>query len=251
MKSFYLFFVLLFVSNATFANTVEELFTQANQAYEANDFTKALDTYEKILAEGYESAALYYNLGNCYYKKSDLGRSILNYERALRIDASDEDILQNLALAREQRQDDIGVLPPFFLARWWAGLRGLCSATTWSILALLLLWMSIGGLALWLKGETRSKRKQGFLLAFVAGALSILVFTLAYQQAQLEANSGMAIIIETEIALRNAPDQASEAQLELHAGTKVELLDQIGNWYKVRLMNGEQGWLPAPAVTQI
>jgi uncharacterized protein YgiM (DUF1202 family) len=37
----------------------------------------------------------------------------------------------------------------------------------------------------------------------------------------------------------------------LHEGTKVEILGKTGLWNKVRLPNGEQGWLPVENLVEI
>ncbi|HHH49734.1 MAG TPA: tetratricopeptide repeat protein, partial [Saprospiraceae bacterium] len=231
------------VNNFAFAN-VDTLFVKANEAYKSKEFNKAIDLYESILKEDFQSKELFYNLGNSYFKQDQLGKAVLYFEKALLLDPTDEDIQYNLELVKSFSKDEITVLPPFFLARWWGTLRGLASSTLWSIIALVIFWLGVAGIIVWLIAQEREKKKKGFLIGFLLISLSILPFLLAYDKFNLEKDSNMAIVLAKETALKSAPDIESTELLLIHEGTKLELLDEIGEWSKVRLQNGEQGWLP-------
>jgi len=247
-----LLIILFFFSFGTMTGTEGiQQFENANKAYNDKKFDEAIAAYETIIEQGFQSEELYYNLANCYFKKKQTAKAILNYERALIIDPNDEDILHNLNVTRSFLKDDISVIPPFFLARWWGGLRRQLSSTSWGIVGILVLWLGIGGLILWLIGKTRALKKKGFLAGIALVLLSIVPFFLAMNQAKLEKNSSRAIIMKSEIPLRSAPDELSTELILLHEGTKVEILDLIGSWNKVRLENGEQGWLPLDVIEQI
>ena len=99
-----------------------EIFEQGNQLYQEGDFTGAIEAYEAVRAAGFASPALYYNLGNAYFKSGDLGRSILEWERALVNSPSDPDARANLELARTLTADAVEPLPRFWLfaaVSWW------------------------------------------------------------------------------------------------------------------------------------
>ena len=74
---------------------------------------------------------------------------------------------------------------------------------------------------------------------------------MARSQASFEQHSRLAIVLENTIEVKNGPDAQSTAVIEIHEGLKVELLDQIGEWYKVKLSNGDQGWLPMNSLEEI
>lgn len=230
---------------------LEQDFQKANEAFAAKQYVKAIEGYEKILSAGYESVEVYFNLGNSYYKNQQLGRAILNYERGLYFDPGNDDLIYNLKIAESELKDDLSEVPPFFLSRWWKNMVQLASAGTWSVMALLLLWLGVGGLMVWLKSEERSQKKRGFLIGIALILISILPFMLALGKANLDKDTGLAILLEQEIPLRSAPDAESNELQLLHEGTKLNLLDVIGDWYKVRLINGEEGWLPMDAMERI
>jgi len=223
----------------------------AAAAYLKGDYQTAITQYEQILATGKHSEALYYNLGNSYFKSGDLGKAILNFERVLLLDANDEATLNNLGVAKLQLKDEISTIPPFFLKKWWIGLRNMASVNVWGILGLLLFWGGIAGLAFWQLAKVREKRKQGFLTGIILILLSLLPISLALSANAHSKNSDEAIILAKEVTLRSGPDNLSNEVMVLHQGTKVELLDLIESWYKVRLANGEKGWLVAGSFEEI
>jgi len=236
-----------------FANDTAKIFQEANKLYKSNEFSTAIEKYESIETQGYRSAELHYNLGNAYFKINKLGKAILNYERALLISNVENrvDIKYNLELARKKLPDDIESLPQFFLKRWKNNLKQLATSKSWTMFALLFFWIGIGGLVVWLKGKNRLQKKIGFVGGLAILMFNALTFLMAIDGANEERNSSSAVIMSSEVNLRSAPDEVSNSIFLLHEGTSVELLDQIGEWYKVKLLNGEQGWLPMKVLEKV
>ena len=250
LKRIFTYFLLLTVATI-FANTPQEVFEQANTAYTKGQYTKAIEHYESILSGRDFSTEVYYNLGNAYLKNKQLGKAVLNFERVLKISPSDADAAYNLAIVQEQLVDDLDVVGTFFLKKWWQSFYQSLSSTVWSILTLLAVWGSVGGLVIWLLGKERNLKKKGFIGGLLLLALSIILFFAARSQGNFEVNSQQAIVLETIIDLKNGPDPQSTKLITIHEGLKVDLLDKIGSWYKVKLSNGEQGWLPITALEEI
>lgn len=251
MRTFGILFLVLLCSFSSRAAEERKIVEQANEAYAAKKYDKAIQRYQQLLEQSGPSEVVFYNLGNSYYRKGELGKAVLFYEKALLLDPDDEDILHNLKVAKASSKDELEELPEFFLSRWWNNLRLLMSTTAWSILGLILLWLGIGGIILWLMGNSRQQKKQGFIAGISFLVLSVLPFSLVLSGANLERDSGYAVIMSVEIKLRSAPDSESKEILRLHEGTKVAVLDQIGDWHKVKLSNGEQGWLPNTSIEKI
>ncbi len=228
-----------------------EIFNEGNAFYAQKKYTEASEKYFTLLANGLESAEIYYNIGNCFFHRQNWGKAILNYERALILAPNDKNILNNLQIANDKTVDEIEKIPTFFLTRWWRNIYQLTHSGIWSILGILLLWGGIGGLVMWLLGKERKQRKQGFLAGTVAILLSLFVFALAYSSYQMQKNSGSAIIMSKETSLKTLPDEISTEILPLHEGTKVEITEKITSWYKVRLENGEVGWIIESALEEI
>ena len=101
-------------ASAAYASDPDKLWDQANTAYINNDFPTAISLYETILSSGRQSGKLYYNLANAYFKEQEIGRAILNYNRALRLNPGNEDIRYNLQVAEKMTKDHIDAVPEFF-----------------------------------------------------------------------------------------------------------------------------------------
>ena len=117
------------------ANQLDELMQKGGDDYRNGEYDKAIETYEMILNDGYEGTALYYNLANSYYRIGKLGYAILNYERALKLSPTDEDVKHNLAFANLSTIDRIQPLPKFFIFDIWEAILGMFSVNGWSYFA--------------------------------------------------------------------------------------------------------------------
>lgn len=243
-----LYFVLM--SNLGAADA-QQVFQEANQAYTSGNYAAAVEKYESILKKNVFSKELYYNLGNSYYRLYQAGKSVLNYERALRLAPGDKDIQQNLTLARERIVDNIEPFSSVFIVRWWQLLRGYLNADAWSMVALFFLWIGIANMVIWLLSKNRSIKIRSFVVALILIPLSILPFLLAYT-AQMGVNSNnFAIVMNHEVPFRISPDMSAEQTATLHEGLKVEIMDALSNLIKVKLPNGEEGWIEETAVEKI
>ena len=233
------------------AADAQQVFNEANQAYKEGNYRIAADGYESILKGGNVfSKELFFNLGNAYFRLNEIGLSMLNYERALRLDPTDVDIQQNLVVVRTRVSDDIELVTTAFFIRWWHNLRGLFPADTWGTFGLFFIWLSAVGFAFWLLDTERHRKKYGFITGLTALPFSMFLFLLA-QTAASVMRTPYGIVISHETALKNAPDPNATTVYNLHEGLKIEILDIIGTMTKVKLPNGEDGWLPTTDVEKI
>jgi uncharacterized protein YgiM (DUF1202 family) len=156
-----------------------------------------------------------------------------------------------LKVVQKALPDQFDVIPDFFVTRWWRESQKIASPGGWGILGLLILWSGIAGLILWLRGRNRKIRKQGFIAGVILLLISILPFSLGFSVAKNLKDSKRAVIMVRQINLKSAPDEVSENLLELHEGTSLWILDEIGAWKKIRLSNGEKGWLETKVLAKI
>ena len=244
--------VIVFLSFSFFSTAQSDSdtrFAQANQSYQNKKFTEAITMYETLLRDGELSKELYYNLGNSYYETGAIGKAILNYERALQL-GNDVDVAFNLEIAQNEQADQltsVGATPQ----QWWENLVSILSVNSWTILLLLLFWIAIAGFTVWLLHQQRSMRKRGFLAGVTGIVVAGLLSNLVYGAYQLEQNPNRAILIKKEIALRAAPDPQSKTINTVHEGLELILLEELNDWYQVRLINGDKGWLPEESFERI
>jgi tetratricopeptide (TPR) repeat protein len=130
----------------------------ADSAYVKGDYKAAIEIYESLAANNGESADVYYNLGNAYYKSENIAKAVLNYERALLLNPDDEDIRFNLELARSKTVDKVAPEYKFFLMDWLESIINLLSIAAWSILAVVSFVVTLLTLLLFLFGKSVSTK---------------------------------------------------------------------------------------------
>ncbi len=251
----FIFMLICFLgSNLILASTQEELnslFQEANKSYIEGNYQKAAELYEQILYQGFTNKELLFNLGNTYYRLKEYHKSILYYERAKIVDPFDEDINFNLQIANLHNVDKIQEIPKFFLKQWWEDTRDIISSNQWGILAIASIWISAVSFIIFLLVLSPKIRK----FSFFAGALFLILFilstTLGYSRYKFEINHNHAIIFSSNAYIKSSPEETSTDLFILHQGTKVEILDEIGNWFKIRLANGNIGWIKKTDIERI
>ena len=243
LKNTCLFIAFLCFSSSITANQVEK-FEIGNKAFDAGKFTEAIQSYESIIEAGEHSTEIYFNLANAHYKNNNVGKAILNYERALKLSNGNKDVLKNLAIAKTKTTDEIEPLPPFFVTEFFGNIRDTFSSTSWAIFSLFFLWIGLGILIL------KNLNKKSFIpvhfrrpIVIASLSLALLGFLLGFAKNYHDHNFQEAIVLVKKTGLKEGADDSSPEFLSLHEGTKVELLDRIGDWLKVRLADGDEGWL--------
>ncbi|MCB9081564.1 MAG: hypothetical protein H6555_07630 [Lewinellaceae bacterium] len=248
-----LLLLLFTIGSKSFAvqSSTAALWEAAAQAYAVQDYAGAIRAYDSLRIAGWESAALYYNLGTCYFRQEDLANSMLFLERGRRLAPRDQDILQQLAVVRKQLPDQIAdptVNGWLFYTRY-PGM--LWSSQWWGIVTLVALWLAMTGLALWQLAAQVRQRRWGFFSGIFFLVVTVLFGWAAARSAEQQLTQDIAIVMEAEVPLRVGADSRSPEQRMLHAGTTVFIEDKIGDWLQVSLGNGEEGWLPENALTRI
>jgi len=247
MTGIVLFSLISFTS--LYATSAEKLYDIGTDAYKAKNYTQAIEAYEKLISDGYRNAAVYYNLGNSYYKNDQISLAILNYERALRLAPSDEDIRFNLKLANLKTADRITPVPQLAIVARWQNFISSQSSRTWAIYSVVSIWLALIAFALYLFVDML--RRFGFFSG-VALVLFCLFFSyLSYIQDQAEYGAGQAILTATNTYIKSAPDASSTDLFIIHEGIKLNILDKVGDWSKVRLADGKIGWVEQRSFTVI
>ena len=238
------FFILTTIFFAVFTLSAQnDLLNQANEAYAKNDFQTASGLYEKLLKENGESATVYYNLGNSYYKLNKVAPSILNYERALLLEPGNSDIRFNLEIAKLKAVDKIEPVGDFFLTEWYRGVQNMLSTDAWSKLSITCFILLIGCLFLFFFTRRAFVKKLGFYAG--AGLLVIVILgnSFAYNQKRRLTQRNEAIIFAPTTTIKSSPDVSGTNLFILHEGTKVKLRTQLGTWNEIVTADGNVGWI--------
>ena len=225
--------------------------SEAELAYTAGEYDTALKVYNSALDKGYESADLYYNVANCYYRKGELAASILNYERALKLDPSHEDAKHNLEFAEARTVDNIESLGTVFLVDWWNAFVNITSADAWAWVAVSLFVIVLVALSLYIFVRKMWVRKLGFSVAIIALFFTIISLFSANTRYNIETSKSQAIVFPQTVTIKSSPDSSGNDLFILHEGTKVNIKSTLGEWVEISTLDGNSGWMPASAIEVI
>ena len=248
MISVFVFFIMQLQTYAAVMSKDEAIrdFVSASVAYKDEDYDKAINLYNKIINGGWESGGIYYNLANSYFRKGDIGRAILNYERARRLIPADSDLNYNLRYVRSLIGTKVHV-PRYNLVHRF--IKRLSKEYSQDFLALLMvisvLVMSISFLA-----ATYSKlsHKNIYIIILVFSLLFfICLFIFTYK---LNTEGNLAVVVKKTDA-RFEPRADSTVHFKLYPGLEVKILKQEGGWAKIRREDDKRGWVPKDCFEQV
>lgn len=233
------------------ADSAEILFKAGNAYYAKANYKDALASYQKIVDDGNQSAALYFNMGNASYKNGDNTSAIFYYEKAHKLSPGDEDINFNIRFANLKTTDKIEEAPEFFLAKWWRSFFLALSLSALSVLSILLILIASGILTVYFFSYSVVIKKTAFYAAIVIFALGIFTIFIAGMQSSYFNSNRQAIIFSGSVTVKSGPADKAGNLFVLHDGTKVNILENNNDWIKVRLANGNEGWMKKSEVKMI
>jgi tetratricopeptide (TPR) repeat protein len=238
------FVCLLLIGNILYATSDAEIdFQIANNFFLSGDYQKSIELYEKLVAEGYSSETLFYNLGNAYYRIGKIGLAILYYEKAKALSPFDEDINHNLNFVKLQTKDKIENLPSFFLFEWWEATLNFFTSNQLTIIAYIFFVLVLMSLLLYLISKNVGTRRIGFYAATIASLIFLISIVLLIVKINRDNNTKFGIITAPSVVAKFSPDPSSKESFIIHEGLKVKIEDKVDNWYKIRLEDGKVGWV--------
>jgi tetratricopeptide (TPR) repeat protein len=218
---------------------------EGDTAFMKNDYTSAIQIYEALLEEG-EAAEVYYNLGNSYFKADNLGKAIVNYERALLLQPENEDIRVNLEIARSKTVDKIDVIPDIFFVSWIKDWRNSKSVDTWGECGIVFFILFVVALYFFVFSKKTILKRSGLIGGFFFLIVVIVANLFASQQKKIFLNHETAIVVSPGVTVRNTPSDSGTSLFVLHEGSKILISDDsMKEWKKIRLEDGKVGWVPA------
>lgn len=246
-------FVWLLLAMICFGSTSAKAVTKnnADTEYQKGNYQQAIRDYEEILKNG-ESAEIYFNLGNAYYRTDNITKAVLNYERARLLSPGDDDINFNLQFARSKTIDKITPQSEMFFVTWYKSLVNFTSVDNWAKTGILCIVMALLLVLLYLFGPQLMLRKIGFFGGLAFFVIFLLSNLFAFQQKQALDNRTGAIIISPSVNIKKTPAKNSADQFVLHEGTRVDIIDKgMTDWRCIRVGDGREGWIETKAIEEI
>ena len=251
MKKIIYTFLLLIIPFVSIAqNTTRYTKDQGDVAYSEARYSDAIEIYESILAQQGGSLSLYYNLGNAYYKAGEIGKAILNYERALRIDANDEDTKANLDFVQSKIVDKIPQDEIPFYKRWWNAFTGLFSKDSWGIIGIVAFVVMLT--AMFCFYFRNDMRKLSLTVAIICLLFTVIANLSAYS-INVVNDTPEAVIMDEMVFIKSSPEDSGTELTKVHEGMKVKIIDEIKDWMKIEANNGNRvvGWVKTKSLERI
>jgi tetratricopeptide (TPR) repeat protein len=237
------FLVLLGPHKGLSQGQADNWFDQGNQLYKNQQYKQAIMRWEAVIESGVHSSAIYYNMANAYYYLNDLASSIYYYEKALELAPEDPEIKANRAYVQNALIDVVREQPKTLFQKWDEASGQLLSVETWGWLGILFIALFVFAVIRfnWV-GLPAAKR-----FSFVMAVLSLMLFGASIFFGQktesYSKNYRWAIVFPQEMSVRSGPRLSDDALFELHAGTKLRLLQAQDQWHEVELADGRRGWV--------
>lgn len=236
--------VLLLCCFSVFNNAQNDvLFEEGNALYNQGKYAEAIAKYEILLERDTHSSALYFNLANAHYKLNNVAPTIYYYEKAKLLNPNDKDIQNNLSFAQNMTIDAIDNVTEVGFSRLFNNMINTFSADIWSKMAVggVLLFVLLFLIYHFAYGTTQ--KRVAFIVSLLSIIVSLFSLTMAFQKNSLEEKKNPAIVFAQESRIKADPNKTSEELFRLHEGTKVQILEDYENWYKIEITDKTVGWI--------
>jgi len=221
---------------------IDSIFINANNLYQSGDYNEAILAYESLIDKDIDNCTLYYNMANAYYQLNQLGYARLYYERAKIYDFNDPDVNYNLNTLEQKLIDDVLVVPDFFLKAIFKKAAYYFTVFEWSLVILFSLYLSLFlFLSLMLSSSINTRTNS---LNFLFCTLIIVVISSCFLFFVNSSNAQPhGILISDNGYVKTAPSTASDNRFIIHEGVKFKLIDEVDNWSRIELLDGNDGWI--------
>ena len=222
---------------------VENIFSQANELYNKGSYIEAINNYKEIIKNDFHSAELYYNLGNAYYRLDSIASSVYYYEKALQLNPNDREIIDNLELINKTLVDEIDPITTPLIESILNRVSNIFYFETWGYISIFFSFLIVAlFLSYYFANSSRVKRLT-FVLLCISSIFMLVSLINGNKGYNNYINNEYAVIYSYETDLKTEPNYRSETLFMLHEGTKIQVLENYNNWIKIRLVNGQVGYI--------
>jgi tetratricopeptide (TPR) repeat protein len=226
-------------------------FENGNALYQKGKYQEAITAYESIFRTKKQSAELYFNIGNCYYKLNKVAPAIYNYEKALLLNPTDVEIQNNLKFAQKLQIDDIKTVEKVGFNKLIQDFTNTFHYNTWGGIAVgLSIVFLVFFVGYYFSQITVSKRLFFFGMFFVMLLLIVSVAAAIFEKNQYN-NDQPAIVFSEIVSVKSEPKNGATDAFVLHEGTKVYVIESLDNWDKIQLTDGTEGWIESSAIKRL
>lgn len=230
---------------------VAQSFDKANELYRAEKYEAAAQEYESILSTGKESADVYFNLANSYYKMAKVGPSIYNYEKALLLNPHDSEIINNLKFAQKMQIDEVKEFQESGISTIVTNFTSIFHYNLWAWITVICAFLFLASFALYYFTHTSKAKRISFVVMILLLLGMIISASSAFYQKDTSDNQHPAVVYEGSAAVKGEPSATATDAFVLHEGTKVFITERLEKWNKIVLADGNEGWIEAKFLREL
>ena len=237
------FIILLMMVSISLSENFSERFDIAYSHFNNSEYNKSIQLYEEVLEEGWHSEYLYYNLGNAYYRNGMVGQSIWAYNKAISLNPRLESAKYNLDIVSSKIKDRIVLPPEFLLVKIYINFKSIFSYFDWLIFGsiLFLLVTSFFVILKLFIFNNHIFKKMSSMFALITFLTHLIILDVYLEKN----NNRFGIIIFDNVSAYSGPFYGDNTMLfTVNEGTKVELVQQQGEWVEIVILNGGKAWIP-------
>ena len=224
-------------------------FKAGNEFYASGDYEQAVEKYSSVIAQGYHSADLYYNLGNAHYRNGDIGKAIWAYESALKIEPDHEDALRNLDFVNAQTIEKLDISRQGF-THWLQGLVFSSNINFWVWLSIICSVLFSILASIFVRSKQRSTRNISLISSALFGFGLIVSLIVGYLHKDYITSRSNGVVISKQVDVLVSPIEDAKISYKLGEGAKVELVGQEKDWVQIEL-NNNKGWVQKKDIWEI
>jgi tetratricopeptide (TPR) repeat protein len=235
---------LIFIFNISFSSLYasdEEVFAKAEKHYRAEEYDKAIELYLSTLEENEISATTFYNIGNCYYKKSDFIHALLYYEKSAKYDPGNEATKLNIEITQSKLSENKDELNTG-ISGWFYTIVNARAADYWTYLSLALSIIGTIFLFLIVFSTQLSLKRMALATSIVSFVFSIVFMIFSWNQISYFNSKETAMIISANSEAKSEPIEGSKTVFIIPGGMKIKILQEKEDWTEISL-NANVGWI--------
>ena len=250
-KQIFILIFLILLSLLQAADINQKIFNEAIEYFENKDFMEALELFRSLENEGLENADLYYNIGNCYFRSSDIGSSILYFKRALKIQSNHDAARRNLNYALTFTKDKQNLDSEDVIRSIWQRTFDSFSINLLAIL-LMIFWIALTGMIVLMIIRYRGREKTIPIFITTIIVFFIVIFSiLSFLKWQGFHNNKEAVLIFPTAIGYSGPNKEFIRVFTIHEGMIFQIEKQENDWSLIKLKNGLGGWIKSSTFEKI
>jgi len=208
-------------------------------AYRKGQYDLAIQEFESILSNNWDSHQLYYNLGNAFYRVGNTAGAVWAFESSLNLSPNHSDAKYNLKLANLKVIDRMDLPEPPIYLKWYLGIKEQFTPSTWINIAIFIFFIFSVIM-------TAARMTSLLILHNLRGPIIVVFFIslfLTIHSIWTDNSLRLGVIYATKVEAHSEPNPFSARLFEVHEGLKVSISQTVNEWVEIELLDGKIGWI--------